>query len=368
MTRIFISAGERSGDAHGAMVIDALRSRIPGVVVEGIVGRHMAAAGVVAVESLEGLSVIGVAEALKSVPDHLRLFRRLKKLFAQHRYDLAILIDYPGFHLRVAAAARRSGLPVLYYIAPQLWAWGRWRIKSVRRNVSSLAVVLPFEEQFFRTRGVAAEFVGHPLLDRPPVKERSLLREEMKLSQETAVLGLFPGSRSQEVNRLWPAFRGAARALLKERAGLEVVVAAIPGIEYPGSEGFRMWYNRAPEVMSAVDAAICKSGTTTLEAVLAGTPLVVAYSMHPVTFAVARRAVRLPFVSLVNLLADRRVAAELLQHDVTPKKLADAVRPLLDPAGYEALEQRKAFDEIRATLGEAGAGARVAEIAGRLVA
>jgi lipid-A-disaccharide synthase len=366
--RIFISAGEMSGDTHGAKVIAALRSRVPELVVEGVGGSQMVAAGMIPVEFLETLSVIGVAEALRSVPEHLRLFGRIKKLFARCSYDAVVLIDYPGFNLRLASAARKAGVPVLYYIVPQLWAWGKWRVKSVRKNVSSLAVVLPFEERFFRARGMAARFVGHPLLDRPPVRTRPLLRTEMNLTEETTVLGLFPGSRHQEVRRLWPAFRQAARMLVAERPGLEVVVAAVNGIEYPSSERFHLWYGRAPEVMAVADAAICKSGTTTLEAALAGTPLVVAYSMHPITYALARGTVRVPFVSLVNLLADRRVVTELLQHDVTPQKLADAVSPLLERSGSEAQQQRRALLEIRSKLGTPGAGARVADMALQLVA
>ena len=363
-----MSAGEASGDAHGAPVIEALRSRVPGVTIEGVGGPRMAAAGLAAIAPIQTLSVVGLVEAIRSVPVHVRALATIEQMFRRNDYDLAILIDYPGFHLRVAAAARRAGIPVLYYIAPQLWAWGAWRAKALRKNVRSLAVVLPFEERFFRMHGIAAEFVGHPLLDRPPARTRQSLRSELCVAEQTPVLGVFPGSRRQEVARLWPAFRGAAAILRSERPELQALVGGVSGVAYPGAEGFRIWQDRARDVMTAADVAICKSGTTTLEAVLAGTPMVVAYMMHGISYAVARRVVKLRHVSLVNLLAARRVAKELLQRDVTAGNLAAALRPLLDPSGPAAAEQRRAFSEIRVSLGTPGAGVRVAEMAHRLVA
>jgi lipid-A-disaccharide synthase len=366
--RIFMSAGEPSGDAHAAPVIQALRSAIPRVAIEGIGGPRMAAAGLTTIEPMQSLSVVGLVEALRSVPTHVRALAAIERLFRRHKYDVAILIDYPGFHLKLAAAARRAGVPVLYYIAPQLWAWGAWRVAALRKNVRSLAVVLPFEEQFFRRRGIAAEFVGHPLLDRPPARTRESLRNELHIEGEAPVLGLFPGSRPQEVARLWPAFRDAAVRLRAEQPGLVCLVAGVAGLAYPGDASFRIWEDRGRDVMTAADWAICKSGTTTLEAVLAGTPTVVAYRMHGITYALARRFVRLPHVSLVNLLADRGVVTELLQSDVTAGKLVDALRPLLDPLSPAACDQRRAFREIRQSLGTPGAGQRVAEMAQRIAA
>ncbi|UCG85161.1 MAG: lipid-A-disaccharide synthase [Gemmatimonadota bacterium] len=366
--RVFMSAGEASGDAHGASVIEALRSRVPDLTIEGIGGPRMVAAGLTAIEPMESPSVVGLVEAIRSVPVHVRALKTIERVFRRHSHDVAVLIDYPGFHLKVAAAARRAGVPVLYYIAPQLWAWGAWRAKALRRNVRSLAVVLPFEEQFFRMRGIAAEFVGHPLLDRPPGRTRQSLRNELHAAAQAPVLGLFPGSRPQEVARLWPAFRDAANMLRFELPGLQTVVAGVMGASYAGCSGFEIWEDRARDVMILADVAVCKSGTTTLEAVLAGTPMVVAYRMHGVSYAVARRAVKLSHVSLVNLLAARSVVTELLQHDVTAENLADALRPLLDPASPAASDQRRAFEEIRDSLGTPGASRRVAQMACRLVA
>ncbi len=328
----------------------------------------MAAEGVEIIEPMERLSAMGLVEAVRTLPKHLRLLRRLKRYFAAGRYKLAVLIDYPGFHLRVAAAAAASGLPVLYYIAPQLWAWGKWRARSVRKNVRSMAVVLPFEKAFFQSCGIPVEFVGHPLLDRPPQPSCAAARRAMGLDVEKPVLGLFPGSRTQEIDRMWPTFREAARHLRQAVPQLQTAVAATAGDTYSGGEGLLFWRKDAASVFAAADAVLCKSGTATLEAALSDTPMVIAYRMHPLTYAIARRAVRLSRVGLVNLLAGRDVAPEYLQRDARPQTLATAIRPLLDPAGVAATRQREAFAQVRVQLGSPGAGRRVAEMARRLVA
>jgi lipid-A-disaccharide synthase len=336
--------------------------------VEGIGGPKMAAAGTTIVEPIGRLSAIGLSEVAKTVPRHAALLRRIRRLFAEREYDLVILVDYPGFHLRVAAAAQAAGIPVLYYVAPQLWAWGTWRVRSIRKNVRALAVVLPFEEEYFRSRGVRAEFVGHPLLDRGPLPRKDSVRRDLGIAEATPVLGLLPGSRQQEVNRLWPRFREAAVRLRNVVGELEVLVAGLPGIEYPRCVDHSIRSESARNVLAAADAVICKSGTATLEAALAGTPMVIAYRVSPFTYAVAKRVVRVGHIGLVNVLAGRRVAPELIQHNVTVESLADVAGHLLDTSGDAAREQREAFADIRQQLGCPGAGARVADMARRLVA
>lgn len=362
-----MSAGEVSGDTHGANLITALHNILPDAVVDGLGGPLMASAGANIITPIDKMQVMGLAETVKNLPAHLLLLRRLKRSFLAGRYDLAVLIDYPGFHLRVAAAAADAGIPVLYYIVPQLWAWGEWRAKSMRRSVRSAAVVLPFEESFFRTRGIEAEFVGHPLLDMPPAPSRSDARATIGLSDDEPVLGLFPGSRPQEIQRLWPVFWKAATTLRKNLPGLKIVLAGTQGSTYP-NDGDVINSRDARTVFAAADAAICKSGTTTLEAALSDTPMVIAYQMHPLTFAVARRVVKLRHVGLVNLLAGRGVAPEFLQRDATPERLVEAVARLFDSNDEAASKQRDAFRHVRKALGRPGAGVRVAEMARRLVA
>jgi lipid-A-disaccharide synthase len=310
---------------------------------------------------------MGLAEGIGAIPAHIRALKRLRKRFATRHYDLVILVDYPGFHLRVAAAANRYGVPVLYYIAPQLWAWGAWRVRSVRKHVNRIAAVLPFEAEYFASRGLAAEFVGHPLLDRENVPSRTAARASLGISGQATVLGLLPGSRSAEIERIWPHFRDAAKILNETDPSIRIVVGAIEGIEYPGAPEYQYCVADAPSVIAAADAILCKSGTAALEAAIAGTPTVIAYRMHPVTFRVARWVVQVPHVGLVNLIAEREVCPEFLQGDASPQNLANAVAPLLETDGEAASIQREAFAEVRTRLGGPGATLRVAQLVERMV-
>jgi lipid-A-disaccharide synthase len=365
---VFISAGEPSGDQHAAALIAALRRAAPDVAVEGVGGPHLAAAGARLLARIEDLTVMGFVEVARKLPAHWRLLRRIKRRLRDGDIRLVVLVDYPGFHLRIAAAAHRAGVPVLYYIAPQLWAWGERRVHQMARTVSRLAVILPFEERFFTERGVATTFVGHPLMDRAPLAPRDRVQRELGLDPARPVLGLFPGSRHQEVVRLWPAFRAAAGLVRRERPEVQVVVAATQGAEYPAAGDIRVVAGRPRECFAAADAALCKSGTSTLEAAVAGTPLVVAYRMHPLSYLLARRLVRVPWIGMVNLVAGRQVAPELIQGAVTPSALAGAVLPLLDPASPVRQAQVEGLREVCRLLGHPGAADRAAALARALLA
>lgn len=364
--RVLVSAGEPSGDAHAAEVVAVLRAA--GADVEAVGGPRMAAAGARLVADITGLGAMGLAEAAATVPAHLRLLWRLAKRLHRGCYDLALLVDYPGFHLRLAGTAANAGVPVLYYIAPQLWAWGQWRVDALRARVRRLAVILPFEERFFVQHGIPATFVGHPLIDRPPAPERLRARSLVGVAPSAPLLALFPGSRPAEIRRLWPVFRDAARDLERAVGKLAVAVATTPGGRYPGAAEIVRWRGEPAVLQAAADAGLCKSGTTTLEAALAGLPMAIAYRMHPLTFALARRAVRVPHVGLVNLLAGRPVVPELLQRAATPEALGRTLLPLLDPESSEVRDQRHAFTAIREALGPPGAAQRVAQLALELAA
>jgi lipid-A-disaccharide synthase len=366
--RLLVSAGEPSGEAHAAEVITALRAHAPDTKVEGIGGRRMDAAGVRLLARSEDLSAMGLAEAAHLVPAHLRLLSSLGRRLSGGRYDAAMLVDYPGFNLRLARTAARAGVPVLYYIAPQLWAWGRWRLGALRRRVRRVAVILPFEETFFGAHGVPATFVGHPLLDRAPAPERSAARRSLGVDADAPLLALCPGSRTAEVRRMWPVMRAAARRAREAVPELEVVVVEAPCGVSPRDESFRVWSGDTITALAAADAGICKSGTTTLEAAVAGMPMVIAYRMHPVSFALARRVVHLRYVGLVNLIAGRLIAPEYLQASARPETMAQAVLPLLDREGAPARAQRDGFEYVRGALGAPGAAQRVAELVGELAA
>ena len=359
--RMLVSAGEPSGDAHAAGVVRALSRLAPDVEVDAVGGAALESAGARLLARCDALAAFGTAEAVGSLPRHLGLLRRLDRAMACGSYDVVMLVDYPGFHLRVARRAAAHGVPVLYYVAPQLWAWGAWRTRHLRAAVRHLALILPFEEPFFRARAVPCSFVGHPLLDRPAPLAKTEARRCLGLPADVPVLALLPGSRAGERCRHWDIFAGAAEQLRRARPALQVVIA---GAAPPGSAPRDFVRCDDAEIaLAGSDAVLCKSGTSTLEAARAGTPMVVAYRVHAATWQAAKRLVRVPHVSLVNLIAGDAVVPELLQHDAVPERLAQAVAPLLDADGPGASAQRAALRRVVARLGSPGAGRRVAELA-----
>ena len=366
MTRIYISAGEPSADAHAAAVATALRRRLPGLELEALGGPLLERAGARVLDRMESYSVVGFVEAIEKIPAHYRLLNRIKQSFNEKRYDLVILVDYPGYHLRAAAAAAAAGIPVLYYIAPQMWAWGPKRVRKLA-PVNQLAVILPFEEKFFRERGVAATFVGHPLKDRPAPPSRADARRMLGLDPARPTLGLFPGSRAQEVKRHWTVFREAAARVAAARPDLQIIVAGTSGAEYPDPGPIKVQLGDPLLVFAAADAGICKSGTTTLEAAIADLPMVITYRVHPITSFIAFRLVQVPWVGLVNLVAGYEVAPEFLQRRAKAETLANGVLPLLDPANAVTRRQREGLRLVRDRLGAPGAADRVAELAAGLI-
>jgi lipid-A-disaccharide synthase len=322
----------------------------------------MEAEGVALRERVERLSAMGFLEVTGRVPRHLRLYRTLRRDARRGRYRLAILIDYPGFHLRLGPALRRAGVPVLYYIAPQLWAWRPGRLERLRRAADRLAVILPFEQAWFAARGLPSQFVGHPLLDRRwPGREES--RALLQVPASDPVLGIFPGSREREIERHWRLFRQVAHRLLAEGACSQVVAAGTAGGYYPDPGAIRV-HRGAPEaVLAAATAALVKSGTATLEAALSGTPMVVAYRTARSTYAIARSLMTVDRISLVNLVAGTELVPEFWRPPVRAMPIADALRPLLREDSPERSAQAAGLAGVRHALGEPGAAARAAELA-----
>ena len=366
--RIFVSAGEPSGDLHGAGVVRALRRRHPEALIEALGGARMEAAGATLRYRMDGLAAFGLVEVVTKLGAHWRLLQALRRDFAAHRYDLVILIDYPGFHLRVAEAARGAGTKVLWYIAPQLWAWRPERARRLAAAVDRLAVVLPFEQPFFGGLGVRSDYVGHPLVDRGPPPGRADVRRRLGIPLEARVLGIFPGSRRQEVRRLWGPFRDAAVRLLREQRCQHVLVAGTAELDYPEPGPLQVLRGEPGAVLAASDAVLAKSGTTTLEAALADIPMVVAYKVHPVTYRMFQRLRTVRWVSLVNLVANREVVPELLQERAAADALADALAPLLDRADPRTVAQLEGLALVRGRLGAPGATDRVVGLADELLA
>lgn len=365
---ILMLAGEASGDQHGSAVARALRARYPGARLLGLGGPEMARAGVELLAGLDRLAVMGFAEVAGRLPFFWRLERRVLRLLDEG-VDLVLPIDYPGFNLRIARAARERGIPVLYYIAPQVWAWKKGRARRLARDAAHIAVILPFEVPIFEAVGGRVSFVGHPLLERHESSEtRAAFLARHGLDPGRPLLALFPGSREQELRRHLRLFLNTARRLRVRRPALQVAVARSGAVdpERYGEVDVPL-VDDARSLLRAASAALVKSGTTTLEAALAGTPFVVTYRTSPLTYFVARRLVRVPHVALANLVAGARVVPEVLQSEARPERLADLLDPLLDENSPERARMIAALQGVRQALGSPGAGERVAEIAVRLL-
>jgi lipid-A-disaccharide synthase len=361
---VLIVAGEASGDLHAAGLAAALRRRRPDLALVGVGGGGMEAAGVRLLERTDRLSVMGFVEVLRQVPHHWSLLRALERRLRGGDVASLVTIDYPGFNMRLAAAARRAGVPVVYYITPQVWAWGAGRLPRLAQLITKAAVILPFEAELLRSHGIDATFVGHPLLDRArDLPDRAAAREALGLAPNEQVLALFPGSRRQEIERHLDDFVAAARLVESAVPGLRVIVSVAPGLTLDSTRSpFRQVPGASLLVLRAADAALCKSGTTTLEAAVAGCPLVVAYRTSRWTHAVARRVVRIPRIGLVNVVAGREVAPEFVQDALEPRAVADALIPLLDHDHPRRRAMVAALDEVRRQLGEPGAADRTAAL------
>lgn len=320
----------------------------------------MAGAGVRLLAGLEELSVMGVAEVVRRLPGLWRLRRRVRRrILRPGDVDLFVPIDAPAFHLSLAIAARRHGIPVLYYVVPQVWAWRAGRARRLARACDRACAILPFEAGPLRRCGVDARFVGHPLLDRRADERATTSREPG--GEQAPALALFPGSRPQEVDRMLPLFAAAARRVRRLRPETRVLVATAP--EVPTA----LYGDRPPgrlvsaaAATAAATVALSKSGTVTLELALAGVPMVVSHRVSPLTYRIARRLVRVDHIALVNLVAGRRIVPELVQDEATPEGLAEALLPLLEP-GSDRRRAREALAGVRDRLGTPGAARRVAD-------
>ena len=362
--RFLIVAGEPSGDAHAGRLVHALRKLGP-CEVRGVAGPALRAAGVHAVTPMERLAVIGFAEVVGRLPDLLAARRRLLAEYQSFRPHAVVLVDYPGFNLRLGPELKKRGARVFYYIAPQVWAWHPERAAAMAGWVDELAVVFPFEEEIFRRAGVRATFVGHPLLDDLAAEvDAATLRAELGAAPGAPVLGLLPGSRRGEIARILPTLLETARRMKRDRPGLVAAVAGAPALEARhaaaiAAAGARLVRGRTHAVQAHATACAVSSGTATLETALFGTPLAVVFRTGRLNYEIARRVVKLTRIGLPNIVAGEDVAPELIQDAFTPASLEAALAPWLDhPAQRAAASAR--LGTVRERLGASGASRRAA--------
>ena len=366
-TDVLLVAGEASGDLHGATLARALVTLAPGLRLAGMGGDRMAAEGVRLLERAEPVTVVGGTEALGRLPALWRAFRSLRGHLRDDRPGVLVLIDFPEFNMRLARIARRLGVPVVYYVAPQVWAWRRGRVRAMARNVSRVLAIFPFEVSVYEEAGVPVEFIGHPLLDVLPALDRDTARAGLASGDETLV-GLLPGSREAEVRRHLPVLLQAARHILAHRRETRFALAPAPGTPAPGMMAavraaripMQVVPGEANRVMAAADLLLVASGTATLEAACYGTPMVVLYRLSAISHALARVLVRgVSHISLPNIIAGREIVPELIQGRATPERVSAAALAILADEGSRRA-QRLALLEVRTRLGERGAGFRAA--------
>ncbi len=345
-----------------------MRERAPGLTYFGLGGPDLDAQGVERMAGLDELAVMGFVEVLRHARFFWKLERRIVERMDAGEVDLVLAVDYPGLNLRLVKQARERGIPVVYYIAPQVWAWKAHRAAHLARDADRVAVILPFEAEGLAEAGANVEFVGHPLVERDPVDvTEAELRAELGLPPadapgESGLIALLPGSRDQEIGRHLDLFVATARLVAERRPGLRPVIAAAPGMETGRLAATRLPVTHETRaLLTHARIALVKSGTSTLEAALADVPFVCVYLTHPVTYALARRLVKVPHIALANLVAGRRVVPEVLQREATPERLARELETLVDEGPARA-DQKAGLAEVRGRLGGSGASERVAEI------
>ncbi len=367
--KILIIAGEESGDVYASRLCSHLYQLIPGVKIEGIGGSRSREAGVNTLYDVEQMSSVGVADLMGRFGFFLKVLNEIKTKLKEGEYDAVILVDYPDFNIRVAKAADQYGIPVFYYVCPQLWAWRKYRVNAVRKYVDLMIVVFPFEESFYTKRGVRAQFVGHPILDElEPIENRTELRSEFHIGKDDIAVGLVPGSRRGEVERMLPIMLEALK-IMQKATPLKAMVPCADSLstdllnQLVKQSGAKVTIvkGRTWELFNACDYLICKSGTSTLQATLAGTPMQIVYRSDNFSYILAKALTHLKWAGLPNILAGREVAPELMQWKATPKNIASVARPyLLDSSKRD--EMRTQLSVIAKTLGERGSSLRSAKL------
>ncbi len=372
--RLLISCGEASGDLYAAELVRRLMPTVAGLEVFGLGGDGLAAQGARLVAHVRDLAVVGLAEVVTAVPRLLRIRRALLAEVDAQRPDLAVLVDYSGFNLRLARALKRRQIPIVYYVSPQVWAWRKGRLKAIRETVAHMMVLFPFEPEVYQAAGVPVTFVGHPLLDLVrPAADRTQFLVGLGLDPGRPLVAVLPGSRHREVALNLPPLAGALERLQRSRPALQFALALAPSIE---RAAVRARLGRLPvtlvrgethALLGAADLGLVASGTATVEGALLGTPMVVVYRVSGLSYLLGRRFVKVPHYAMANLIAGRRVVPELIQAGFTAESVEREALALLDDPG-RALRMRRDLAEVRCRLGGPGASERAAAIVRRFLA
>ena len=369
--KVLLVTGEASGDQHGSHLVKHLKRCDPSLRIYGIGGEELRKAGMEILFHAQELSVVGIVEVCARLPQIVKAFQTLKREIVSAPPDLLILIDYPDFNMRIAAVARKHGVPVLYYISPQIWAWRQNRVKKIARLVDQMAVVFPFEAAFYEQHGVPVQFVGHPLMDREvPVMDTQALLQQFAMKSQWPIVGLLPGSRKSEIDRLLPVMLGAAMLMQKEFPEAQFIIPVAPGIreedikERVKRHGLAVTIvtDQLHQALHICHLVLVASGTATLETALMKKPMIIMYRIALLTYLVGRLMIRVPTIGLANIVAGRQIVPELIQGDASPQRVCqEAVSLLKDPRRMTAMEKELA--RVGELLGSSGASERVATMA-----
>ncbi|HKY22719.1 MAG TPA: lipid-A-disaccharide synthase [Vicinamibacterales bacterium] len=368
MNKIMISCGEPSGDLYAGALAVEIRRREPDAAIFGLGGQRLMAGGGELLADYRGLSVTGLVEALRVIPKSFSVLNRLIESARVEKPNALVAIDFPDFNFRLAAAVKKLGIPVIYYISPQLWAWRKSRMRVIKRIADRVLVIFPFEEQIYRDAGVPVQFVGHPLVDLARAQEpRDAFLREIGLDGSRPIVALLPGSRPNEVERLLPVMRDAVKHVVARRQGVQFVIARAPSLDDRLFADVK-WdpvkpaivLARTDDVLAIANVVITASGTATVQAALHGCPMVVIYRLSPLSYRLGRRFVHVDDVAMVNLIAGRRIVPELIQDECTAESIADEALSLLRDAKRAEL-MRAGLAEVRGKLGSPGASSRAAE-------
>lgn len=361
--KLYFIAGEASGDLHASNLIKALKSHDQSLQCRGWGGDLMSEAGCQVVKHYRDLAFMGFIEVIMNLRTILGNIRSCKEDISNFKPDGVVLIDYPGFNLRIATWCREQGIPVYYYISPQAWAWKEGRVKRIKKDVTRMLTILPFEVDFYKKHQMDVDFVGHPLLDVVKNLDRDAARASLGLSPEDRVLALLPGSRKQEISTMLPVMSEVA----KNFPTYKVIIAGAPGQDpsfyqsLPSAQGIDIVFGKTYDLFASAEAGLVTSGTATLEAALHGLPQAVCYKGNTISYLIARQLVKIKYISLVNLVMDREVVRELIQGDMNVKSVSKELDRLLNDEEYQQ-KQKNAYVEMQEMLGGMGASQRAAQI------